>query len=113
MKTGSYGEELAAEYMEERGMEILARNFFSSFGEIDIIAREGDILVFTEVKTRKDRTYGHALDAVTPSKMEKIIKTANYYILAKDMEDYQPRFDVCGIYLEPLEITYIKNAFPE
>lgn len=112
MKTGSYGEDLAASYMEKMGMEVIERNFHGRFGEIDIIAWDGDILVFTEVKTRQDKKYGSALEAITPAKLNKIIKTAHFYMEVEDHRDRQIRIDAAEIYLDPEEIKYHKNIYP-
>jgi len=77
---GNAAEEKAVKYLKARGYEIIERNFYSRFGEIDIIALKEKVLHFVEVKSGKnfDPVYG-----VTPKKLDKIIKTVNYYILKK------------------------------
>lgn len=79
-ETGKLGEELAALMLEEKGYEILERNYRCRFGEIDIIARKRDILTFVEVKTRSGDAYGTAAEAVTWTKQQKIRQTALQYL---------------------------------
>lgn len=112
MKTGDLGEKLVAEKMEEMGMRILDRNFHSNLGEIDIIAMDGDILVFTEVKTRYNKEYGSALEAITYGKIQKILKTGQYYMIREDLTDLQVRLDAAEVYMETKEINYIENVYP-
>ncbi|MCM1258047.1 MAG: YraN family protein [Roseburia sp.] len=109
-KTGREKEELAEEYLCQQGYKILEKNFFGHFGEIDIIAREGDTLVFAEVKYRKSEKLGNPLEAVDLRKQRKICKTALYYIAKHRVSNDIPcRFDVIGIVGD--DITHIKNAF--
>ena len=112
MKTGDLGEEIVAKYMQAKGMEVLERNFLSRLGEIDIIAYDGEILVFTEVKTRKNRQYGSALEAINHDKLSKIIKTANFYMLKEGFSDIQIRIDAAEVYLEDREVNYLENIYP-
>lgn len=86
-------------------------NFFCKFGEIDIIASKDDILVFVEVKARKNIIYGYPRESVTTSKQRKIIKTARYYIMKKKYENVQCRFDIIEIIYEDKIINHIENAF--
>lgn len=109
-KIGREKEELAEEYLREQGYEILDMNFYGRFGEIDIIARDGETLVFAEVKYRKSERFGNSLEAVDTRKQKKICQTALYYLARHHISDSVPcRFDVIGITGE--EITHIKNAF--
>lgn len=112
MKTGDLGEELVAQYMAYQGMDILERNFHSRLGEIDIIALDKDILVFTEVKTRTNRRYGSALEAITEAKLKKILKTGQYYMLANDLTHMQVRIDAAEVYMERGEVNYLKHVYP-
>ena len=73
---GNSGEDLAARYLESNGYEIVARNFHSRYGEIDIIAKNAEYIAYIEVKTRGISSYGLPRDAVTLQKQQKIIKTA-------------------------------------
>ena len=109
-KTGREKEELAGEYLCQKGYEILDMNFYGRFGEIDIIARDSGTLVFAEVKYRKSERLGNPLEAVDTRKQKKICQTALYYLAKHHISDRVPcRFDVIGITGE--EITHIENAF--
>lgn len=109
-KTGREKEELAEEYLRQQGYEILDMNFYGRFGEIDIIARDGETLMFAEVKYRKSERFGNSLEAVDTRKQKKICQTALYYLARHHISDSVPcRFDVIGITGE--DITHIKNAF--
>lgn len=106
---GTQKECLAAEYLQKQGMQILERNFRCRLGEIDVIARDGDTLVFTEVKYRKNDRYGSPLEAVNFRKQSTIRKVAEYYLLCNPMDRMAVRFDVIGIQGDKLE--HIRNAF--
>ena len=111
-KKGRAGEAAAAFLLEEKGMQILERNFRSPRGEVDIIALEEETVVFVEVKTWS--TYGidsleYALD---PKKQHKIIETAKYFLSIHRKYRYMAvRFDV--IFISPGGITYLASAFTE
>ncbi len=112
---GDRGEELAAAFLRKKGYRVLERNFVCRFGEADIIAEDGEFLVFVEVKLRKDRTFGEAREYVTLSKQKKIIRAAQYYLMKTDGEK-QLRFDVVEVYPDPgkaggAEILHIADAF--
>lgn len=112
---GRAGEDAAAVLLQEKGYEIVCRNYHSRFGEIDIIARNADFLVFAEVKTRDENYQVSPLEAVTKGKQNKIIKTALLY-LQKNPASIQPRFDVIGIIMKPdhrtvVSVEHIENAF--
>ena len=107
---GSKKEKLASDYLERNGLKILKSNYRNRFGEIDLIARDGNILVFIEVKYRKDAKKGHPEEAVNASKAQKICRVADHYRLyAKTDYATQIRFDVVAI--EGEEIRWYKNAF--
>jgi len=113
---GSWGEEIACNYIIKNGMTVISRNYRSKFGEIDIIARDDNCIVFIEVKTRKNNLYGNASEYVTRKKQEKIILTAQEYI-GSDI-DTEMRFDVIEVYYYEYltkpnvkRINHIKNAF--
>ncbi len=103
-------ERQAAEFLENKGYQILHRNFCSRYGEIDLVARQGRYLVFLEVKYRKDEKGGHPLEAVDRRKQRRICKTAVYYCLRYGYgEDTPCRFDVIGIL--GTEIMHLEHAF--
>ena len=108
-KEGSKYEDAAAEYLENAGYKILERNFYTHFGEIDIIAWKDGMIVFVEVKYRKSLKRGHPLEAVTKTKQQRIFKSAVYYLYKEGKENAACRFDVIGI-LDG-SVTHIENAF--
>lgn len=107
---GAEAENLIAAYLEANSHKILDRNFHSRYGELDIVAEESGIIVFIEVKYRKNNAFGTPAEAVTASKRAKIIKTAQAYILAKGLFDRPARFDVAEVYASG-EINIIEDAF--
>lgn len=105
------GEKAAARFLKKNGYKILCQNFKCRLGEIDIIAKDGDILVFAEVKQRKNADFGHPEDFVDFRKQRKIRKTAEIYLL-KNKTKPICRFDVISVLGEKkFNITHIKNAF--
>ena len=108
---GTEYETLACEYLTRHGYQILCRNFRCRQGEIDIIARDRDYLVFIEVKYRRDEHEGDPAEAVDYRKQKKICKTADYYRMLRRIPDNQScRFD--GVAIQGREIRVIRNAFP-
>lgn len=108
------GEDVAVRHMKKCGYEILARNYRTPIGEIDIIARDKDTLVFAEVKTRRSVRYGAPKIAVTPKKQRKISMTALYYLKGTQAPHQKARFDVISIRNQATgtwDIEIIKNAF--
>ena len=108
-ETGTQYEERAAEYLIAQNYQILERNYRIRSGEIDIIARDGTVLVFIEVKYRKNEESGNPLEAVDIRKQRKIIKVARYYLYQKKYGDVPCRFDVIGICGSHIE--HMKDAF--
>ena len=108
---GDFGEDIAKRYLEKKGYQILERNFLKPYGEIDIICIKDDILTIVEVKTRKNDQFKPGSLDVDYNKQERIKKTAQAYIMEKDLGDFLISFDVCEVYLENKKIHYIKNAF--
>lgn len=110
-ETGSRYEEAAAEVIQKNGYRILERNFRCREGEIDLIAKEGDYLVFLEVKYRRCSRMGFAVNAVTLAKQKKICRVAQYYLMRRNLPaDFPVRFDVAAI--DGKRIRVVKNAFP-
>lgn len=111
---GDLGEKLAEKQLKKRGHKILEKNYsVHNVGEIDIISRQGEYIVFTEVKTRNENYLFAPRMAVNKQKQGRIIRTAQYYLLSKKIE-LQPRFDVTEVVLcgdKPIDITIIENAF--
>lgn len=108
-KVGSTYERIAGEYLKLQGYEILEYNFRCKNAEVDIVAKDGEYLVFCEVKYRKNIRKGNPLEAVTSEKQKKISKAALYYVTMRRQEMQPCRFDVVGILGN--EIQIVKNAF--
>ena len=109
-KIGSRYEELAAAYYRSLGCRIVQQNFRCPLGEIDLIVRDGEYLVFAEVKYRFDDAFGRGQFHVDKRKQSKIIRTAEWYLMQLGREDLPCRFDVIAIDGEG-RIEHIKNAF--
>ena len=111
---GVWGEAQIANYLRRRRYELLAHSYHCRFGEIDLIAMDGNTLCFVEVKTRSNLAVGLPRDYVTAAKQERIRKTALFYLSEKEL-GCPVRFDVAEVYrsdsgaLERIE--YMKNAF--
>ena len=105
-------EKIAKEYLEENGLIYVTSNYYSKFGEIDLIFLEEmtETLIFVEVKYRKNDNHGNALEMVTKSKQKKIICTSNVYIF-KNQWNKNIRYDIVGIDGFSKNINWVKNAF--
>lgn len=108
---GKIGENLAAAYLENLGYTIIERNFIATQGEIDIIAKDKDELVFIEVKTRTNAFYGKPIEAVNIPKQKHLISTVKYYLYSKHLENEFIRLDVIEVYLKNsmYKINHIKQ----
>ena len=108
-KTGAEYEQKAGAYLEGQGYEILEYNYRCRTGEIDIVARDGEYLVFCEVKYRADARTGHPAEAVDARKQRRISKCALYYLTRHGLADQACRFDVVSF--EGEAVTLYPNAF--
>jgi putative endonuclease len=110
---GKSGEDAAARHLEERGFTILERNYRFERGEIDIVAEEGNELVFVEVKSRGSNQFGSPEEAVTEEKQEQIRKVAEGYLFENECHDRICRFDVVAVELHDgtAELRHIRDAF--
>ena len=106
---GRIGEQAAAELLQMEGYEILERNYRCQAGEIDLIARDREYLVFCEVKYRRTKSAGSALEAVDTKKQKRLYRCAQQYVAAHKIPDAAARFDVVAI--EGYEVCLIENAF--
>lgn len=106
---GKFGEDLAVKYLTKHKYKVVGRNFGCSYGEIDIIAWDGECIVFIEVKARKDDRFGLPREAVTYRKQQTIIKCANYWLYKNKIVDVSVRFDVIEIL--GTHITHLIDAF--
>lgn len=106
---GSQAENRAESYLHQYGLSTLCRNFSWRQGEIDLIMNDNDTIVFTEVRLRNNPNFGSAAESVDIRKQQKIIKTAQYYLSSKKLENKSCRFDVISITGDHIE--WIKQAF--
>ena len=109
---GAPAENLAAAFLERRGLKILARNYRCRFGEIDLVASSGAGLVFVEVRARESGAYGGAAGSITAAKRRRIVAAARHY-LAKHRVRSACRFDVVLIQGRDREIEWLTDAFGE
>jgi putative endonuclease len=94
---GKSGETYACRELESRGYEILARRYRTRLGEIDIVARDGDTVVFIEVKARRTERFGRPAEGVTPVKQRTLCQMASYYVLEHGLANARCRFDVVEV----------------
>ncbi|HEY9899182.1 MAG TPA: YraN family protein [Pantanalinema sp.] len=102
---GRKGEALAASHLERAGYAIVARNARTRWGELDLVARDGALWVFVEVKTRRGDRFGQGAEAVTYAKQQKIIRMAQIYLARQALWDVAIRFDV-------VEVSFDDGASP-
>jgi len=95
--TGNYGEDLAVKYLQKLGYKILKRNYLIRGGEIDIVAKDKEILVFVEVKTRYSHEFGDPAEAMTYFKMKALLKTTLFYLLQNKLENSPYRLDFISV----------------
>lgn len=110
---GKFGEELACTELVQRGYSILERGYRTANGELDIVAKDGDYLVFVEVKARQDDSFGEPEASVTVRKQQKLVWMATDYLTRHGLGDVPCRFDVVGINTQqnPPSIVVIPDAF--
>lgn len=110
---GREGEELAVAAALAEGYEILARNWRCHLGELDMVIKKGETVVFAEVKTRKGDNYGEAWESVTQAKQARIVRLARWYAKVHKLEGYSFRFDVFSVDYKGgrWQYRWFKNAF--
>ena len=111
---GQKGEDAAAVYLQKKGYKVLTRNYRQRFGEIDIVARDGEVLVFVEVKTRRSQRYGTPFEAVDRRKQRQLSKIALHYISHHKLYDQSARFDIVAVTWREngvSQIDLLTNAF--
>jgi putative endonuclease len=113
IRMGKLGEDLAVAYLQKSGYRILAQNYRCLYGEVDIIALDGDFIVFIEVKSRKSERFGQPQEAVGLEKQKKLSRISLHYLQQKRLENRNARFDVMAVKLLPdgTRIELIRNAF--
>ena len=110
---GLRGEDLACEALVDRGYAVVTRRYSTKHGEIDIVARDEKTLVFVEVKTRRDGSFGDPEEAVTLQKQQRLVWMAIDYLVRQNVGEVECRFDVVGINTgtTPPTVTVIPDAF--
>ena len=113
LELGEQGETLAFEEIKRLGYTNIIRNYRCRLGEVDLVAEDGDVLVFIEIKTRRGRSLGFAKEAVNARKQKQVSKVALNYMKTNNCCDVSARFDVVAVAIGsgPPQIEVIKNAF--
>ncbi len=116
-ETGILGEKLAGDLLRGRGYEILEANYRSPYGEIDLVARHGDYLVFVEVRTKRSHDFGSPEESITQAKQDRLVATAWHYLESHGGTNLPWRIDAVAVELEgsnrPSRIEIIENAVAE
>ena len=111
---GRAGEEYAAKYLQKRGFRIVERNFRCKLGELDIVARDGPFLVFTEVRSMTGKAFGSPQESITDKKKKKLRQVAQLYAKFRNVGDTPMRFDVVAITADSggnvIKLDHIVNA---
>jgi putative endonuclease len=110
-RIGKWGEDTAAEYLAQKGYEVAARNIRTPYGEIDIVAKQGGITIFVEVKTRTSNKMGLPEESITPRKRGHMLAAADHYAAENEIDHWQ--IDVISVEGKPgsqPKITYFENA---
>lgn len=113
LDTGRQGEDLAAHLLAEKGYELVARNYRVGKGEVDLIVKKERLLVFVEVKTRTNLTFGHPEEAVSRRKAMLVVRAADEYIFRTNWHG-NIRFDIVAVVFhrgQPPEVTHFEDAF--
>ncbi len=114
-KLGSRGEKIAAKFLRKQGYQIIEKNYRSRLGEIDIVAKEDESIVFVEVKTRRSTDFGLPEEALSYDKRRRLSKLALGYLAHRRIKDTNCRFDMVSILMDTKKVKHIKlikNAFP-
>lgn len=110
---GRYGEERAAKFLQDRGYEIIDRNWRCQVGEIDIVARDNERLVFVEVKTRSGSGFGHPFEAITANKVARMRRLVADWCIAKQVSGVKVRLDAIAVLITHgrVHIEHLKEVF--
>ena len=111
LRTGRRGEEQAARFLKQAGLKILARNVRVGRDELDLIAQQGETMIFVEVKTRKNEHFGRPVSAVNPAKRRKLSRAAIRFLKKRKLRPPYIRFDVVEVIGDEPEIRHLKNVF--
>jgi putative endonuclease len=113
ISTGRLGEAIAAEHLTRAGYQIIERNFRCPLGEIDIVARDRETLVFVEVRSRRTDNFGSPLESIGFAKQKKLSLVAAFYLSRHGLYEIKARFDVVAVKLRPPhpEVELVRDAF--
>jgi putative endonuclease len=112
-QTGQTAEDAVCRYLQQTGLKLVTRNYSCKLGEIDLIMKDGDSIVFVEVRFRRTNHYGDGLDSVTVSKQNKLLRTGSFYLQRHNLTEKMPcRFDVVAVSRQAGQFSFdwIKNA---
>ena len=114
-REGFFGEEIAVNYLKSLNYQIIRRNYYTPYGEIDIIAKERECYIFVEVKLRRSKAYGHPLEQLPQKKRERLIQSAQLYLEENKITKCDWRFDYITLLLsgETYKVTHLKNAIEQ
>lgn len=109
---GQIAENKAAKFLTKQGLTLIQKNFHCRYGEIDLIMRDQETLVFVEVRFRHNSNYGSCIESITFTKQSKLVKTAQNYLMKNKLDDVACRFDVIGLSgnLKKPTIKWLVNA---
>jgi putative endonuclease len=114
-QAGDYAEQSACEFLEKNNLRLVQRNYLCRVGEIDLIMRDQETMVFVEVRYRTNPEFGTALESVTYQKQQRLIRAAQHYLQTHGLAEKIPcRFDVVALQshrIEPIAMEWVKNAF--
>ena len=112
---GNYGETVAGDFLINNGYNILDMNYRNRYGEIDIICRKNNLIIFCEVKSRYTNSFGNPIESVTYYKQKQIIKLSQIYLLYKKYHNYNIRYDIIEVIFNnknaSFKLNHIKDAF--
>lgn len=108
---GKYAEQLALHYLEAQGLSLVEQNFTVRGGEIDLVMRNDDTLVFVEVRAKAPGALVHPFESITPTKQKRIQFAAQIFLLKRKAHHFYLRFDVIGVNLLNNQIDWLQNAF--
>lgn len=106
---GSFGESLARDYLISKGYKILNMNFRNKFGEIDIICKKNNLLIFCEIKSRYSNSFGSPIESITCYKQKQIIKLSELYLISKKYYNFNVRYDIIEVIFNTITSSHIIN----
>ncbi len=107
---GRQGESEAVRFLEKKGYEIVERNFATRFGEIDVICKKGELLVFVEVKAKTGDDFGEPWEMINKRKMIQVKRVAKFWLVREKLGEVASRIDVIGVWLDSGEIKHWENV---